>query len=61
LCPFDKCGNAAEAFGLHESDLPRAVVDDTNSGRKIIQPHDEFDLSAEEVLRFWDSSLNQLQ
>ena len=56
FCATDVCADAIRAFGLTTSDLPRLVYDDNNNQKKVVQPSDEFEVSAEAIERFFKTS-----
>jgi len=58
FCPFDKCADVLNAFGLSRSDLPCALIDDTAVGSKFVQPSDEFAASASVIEAFWKKHID---
>lgn len=42
MCPTSSCGDVLNAFGLTKSDLPCAVIDDTVTKQKYVQPKRDF-------------------
>lgn len=42
FCPYDKCADAARAFGLNANDLPRFVFDHTARNEKFVQKREDF-------------------
>jgi len=60
FCPFDKCADAARAFGLSSNDLPRLAFDHTARDVKIVQKKEDFAPTYEAIEKFYKKCIKEI-